>query len=200
MNLTQKQQAVYRFIREYMEARSMSPSYDEIRRHFGFRSFQSVQKHLRQLEKKGAIRIPGSNQKRAIRLVEHGGGTVWLPLLGSVAAGVPIEAIEQQETVDVPEEMLGSGEFFALRVKGNSMVDEGILDGDTIVVRKQAVAENGQTVVALVGNGEATVKKFFRTPDGVRLNPANPSMSPIVVRDGEFVIRGVVVGLMRRYR
>jgi repressor LexA len=200
MNLTQKQQAVYRFIREYMEARSMSPSYDEIRRHFGFRSFQSVQKHLRQLEKRGAIRIPGSNQKRAIRLVEHGGGTVWLPLLGSVAAGVPIEAIEQQETVDVPEEMLGSGEFFALRVKGNSMVDEGILDGDTIVVRKQAVAENGQTVVALVGNGEATVKKFFRTPDGVRLNPANPSMSPIVVRDGEFVIRGVVVGLMRRYR
>jgi repressor LexA len=200
MNLTQKQQEVYRFIREYIEARSLSPSYDEIRRHFGFRSFQSVQKHLRQLEKKGAIRIPGSNQKRAIRLVEHGGGTVWLPLLGSVAAGVPIEAIEQQETVDVPEEMLGSGEFFALRVKGNSMVDEGILPGDTIVVRKQAVAENGQTVVALVGNGEATVKKFFRMPDGVWLKPANSSMSPIVVKDGEFVIRGVVVGLMRRYR
>jgi len=199
MNLTDKQQAVYRYLREYIEGKGVPPTYDEIRRHFGFQSFQSVQKHLAQLETKGYIRIPERNKSRMITLVEHGGVTMVLPLAGRVAAGKPIEAIEERETVDVPEEMLGSGEYFALKVHGDSMVDEGIHDGDTIVVRKQATAENGQTVVALV-EGEATVKKFFRRKDGVELRPANASMSSIFVRDGEFTIQGVVVGLLRRYR
>jgi repressor LexA len=199
MNLTVKQLAVYRYLRQYIEAKGISPTYDEIRQHFGFQSFQSVQKHLAQLEWKGYIRIPERNRSRMITLVEHGGVTMMVPLSGIVAAGSPIEAIEQQESVDVPEEMLGSGEYFALKVRGSSMVDEGIVDGDTIVVRKQATAENGQTVVALVG-GEATVKKYFRKKKGVELRPANASMSPIVVREGEFVIQGVVVGLLRRYR
>lgn len=199
MNLTEKQRGVYRYLREYIEAEGLSPTYDEIRRHFGFQSFQSVQKHLAQLERKGYIRIPERNRSRMITLVEHGGSTVVLQLAGVVAAGSPIEAIEQQENIDVPEEMLGSGDYFALKVRGNSMVDEGIVDGDTIVVRRQATAENGQTVVALV-EGEATVKKFFRKQDGVELRPANPSMSSIFVREGEFAIQGVVVGLLRRYR
>ena len=199
MNLTEKQQAVYTYLRRYIEARGFSPTYDEVRRHFGFRSFQSVQKHLAQLERKGYIRIPERNRSRMITLVEHGGSTMVLPLAGIVAAGNPIEAIEQQETIDVPEEMLGAGDYFALKVRGNSMIDEGIVDGDTIVVRKQQTAENGQTVVALVEN-EATVKKFFRVKDGVELRPANVSMSSIFVKEGEFVIQGVVVGLLRRYR
>lgn len=199
MHLTPKQQAVYRFIRDYIESRGIAPSYDEIRKYFRFQSFQSVQKHLKQLERKGFIRIPGKNLKRAIVLVEHGGNTVVLQLAGTVAAGSPIEPIEEKESVDVPEEMLGSGEYFALKVKGNSMVEEGIFDGDTIVVRKQATAENGQTLVALV-NGEATVKKYFRRRDGVELRPANPTMESIFIREGEFSIQGVVVGLMRRYR
>jgi repressor LexA len=123
-----------------------------------------------------------------------------LPLAGQVAAGSPIEAIEDNESVDVPEEMLGSGEYFALKVRGRSMVEEGIFDGDTIVVRRQTTAENGQTVVALLGGQEATVKKYYRRKDEVELRPANAAMSSIFVRKGEFEIQGVVVGLMRKYR
>jgi repressor LexA len=199
MNLTEKQKAVYRFICQHIETKGFSPSYDEIRCHFGFQSFQSVQKYLKQLERKGFIKIPGKNQKRAITVVEHGGTTVMLPLAGIVAAGIPIEPVEDNETVHVPEEMLGTGEYFALKVNGNSMIEEGIFDRDTIVVRKQATAENGQTVVAIV-NGEATVKKYYRRQNEVELRPANFSMKPILVRESEFSIRGVVVGLMRRYR
>jgi repressor LexA len=199
MNLTEKQHSVYRFIRRYIETHGIAPTYDEIRHHFGFRSFQSVQKHLAQLERKGAIRIPERNRSRMISLVEHGGSTVVLPLAGVVAAGNPIEAIEQQEHIDVPEEMLGSGEYFALKVRGDSMIDEGIVEGDTIVVRKQNTAANGQTVVALV-EGAATVKKFYRKKDRVELRPANASMSSIFVSEGAFTIQGVVVGLLRRYR
>ena len=199
MNLTEKQQMVYLYLRDYIEARGMPPTYDEIRRHFGFKSFQSVQKHLAQLERKGYIRIPERNRSRMITLVEHGGSTVLLRLAGVVAAGTPTESIEQMESIEVPKEMLGSGDYFALRVRGDSMVDEGIMDGDTIVVRRQSTALNGQTVVALV-DGEATIKKFYRMKDRVELRPANVNMSPIVVHDGQFSIQGVVVGLLRRYR
>ncbi|MFC1569689.1 transcriptional repressor LexA [bacterium] len=196
--LTEKQQAVYRYLQQYIEARGFAPSYDEIRQHFGFQSFQSVQKHLKQLERKGYIRTGNKNQKRAIGLIEHGGSTVVLPMAGMVAAGSPIEPVEQQETVDVPEEMLGAGEYFALKITGSSMIEEGIFDGDTIVVRRQITAENGQTVVALV-NGEATVKKYYRKGGKIELRPANATMTSIIVMQGEFTIQGVVVGLMRRY-
>jgi repressor LexA len=199
MNLTEKQQAVYAFIRQYMENTDRAPSYDEIRRYFGFASFQSVQKHLKQLERKGMLVMPAKNQKRGMKLVKMGGKSVLLPLSGTVAAGRPLEAVEAEETVAVPEELLGTGDFFALRVLGNSMIEDGIFDGDTIVVRSQRSAENGQTVVALV-DGDATVKKYYRWQDGVELRPANPDMESIFVREGEFRIRGVVVGLMRKYR
>ena len=199
MTLTEKQQAVYRFIRDFIEAMGIAPSYDEIRQHFGFQSFQSVQKYLNQLERKGYLKKPGKNQKRGLTLVEHGGNTVVLPLAGVVAAGQPIEAIEDQEHVHVPEEMLGRGDYFALTVQGNSMIDDGIFDGDTIIVQRQATAANGQTVVALI-EGEATVKRFYRHADSVELRPANTSMKPFFIREGAFEIRGVVVGLMRRYR
>jgi repressor LexA len=199
MNLTEKQQAVYDFIRQYIENTDRAPSYDEIRQYFGFASFQSVQKHLKQLERKGMLIMPAKNQKRGMTLVKMGGKSVNLPLSGTVAAGRPIEAVETNETVAVPEELIGTGDFFALKVWGNSMIEEGIFDGDTIVVRSQRSAENGQTVVALV-DGDATVKKYYRWQDGVELRPANPDMESIFVRRGEFRIRGVVVGLMRKYR
>jgi repressor LexA len=197
--LTEKQQAVYRYLRHYIEARGFAPSFDEIRRHFGFQSFQSVQKHLKQLERKGMIRTGRKNQKRAIALIEHGGSTVVLPMAGLVAAGRPIDPVEQHETVDVPDEMLGSGEYFALKVTGNSMIEEGIFDGDTIIIRRQKSAENGQTIVALV-DGEATVKKYYNRGQTIELRPANPAMQPITVSRGDFMIQGVVVGLMRKYR
>lgn len=132
-------------------------------------------------------------------LVEHGALSVSVPLLGYVAAGRPIEAVELPDQVDVPEGFLRGGECFALRVKGDSMIEEGIHDGDTILVRKQEVAENGQTVVTLV-DGEATVKKFYLRDGVVELRPANAAMKPIVV-DAEAVrIRGIVIGLVRTYR
>lgn len=199
MNLTEKQEAVYRYLQRYIETKGTSPTYDEIRQYFGFSSFQSVQKHLAQLEKKGYIRIPERNKSRMITLIEHGSRSMVLPMAGIVAAGSPIEAVEQHETVDVPEEMLGTGDYFALKVRGDSMIDEGIMDGDTIIVQRQATAATGQTVVALVEN-EATVKKFYRSKGVVELRPANATMSSIFVRDGEFSIQGVVVGLLRRYR
>ncbi len=198
MNLTEKQQAVYAYLRRYIEAKGTSPTYDEIRQHFGFKSFQSVQKYLVQLEKKGYIRIPERNRSRMITLVEHGSRTISLDLVGLVAAGSPIEAIDQHETVDVPEEMLGWGDYFALKVRGRSMIEEGIHDGDTIIVQRQATANNGQTVVALIDN-EATVKKYYYSSDGVELRPANASMDSIRVREGNFALQGVVVGLLRRY-
>ena len=198
MNLTEKQQAVYRFISGYIERRGTAPTYDEIRQYFGFNSFQSVQKHLAQLERKGYIRIPERNRSRMIELVARGGRTAVLPLAGTVAAGTPIEAIEDQESVDVPEEMLGRGDYFALRVRGDSMKEDGIIDGDTIILQKQATANNGQTVVALV-EGSATVKKFFRRKGEIELRPANAAMESIFLREGEVSVQGVMVGLLRRY-
>ncbi|KPK67608.1 hypothetical protein AMJ82_10270 [candidate division TA06 bacterium SM23_40] len=199
MMLTRRQREVYEFIRAYVAREGVAPSYDEIRRHFGFRSLNSVQKHLRRLAEKGVIQSPWRNQKRALALVDwERSGTVELPLLGPVAAGRPLEVVEQPGTVEVPQAMLHHGEHYALEVEGQSMVDDGILDGDLLIVKRQETADDGQTVVALV-DGEATVKRFYRTGAGVELRPANAALSPIVVTEGEFSIRGVVVGLIRNY-
>jgi repressor LexA len=117
-------------------------------------------------------------------------------LLGKVAAGKPIEAVEDRRAVEVPPAMTGGGEHFVLRVEGDSMIDDGILDGDYIVVRKQSVAENGETVVALVHN-EATVKRYYRHEDQVELRPAHKGMESILVRDDSLHIEGKVVGVLR---
>jgi repressor LexA len=199
MMLTRRQREVYEFIRAYVARVGVAPSYEEIRRHFGFRSLNSVQKHLKRLAEKGVIRSPWGNQKRALTLVDwERSGTVELPLLGLVAAGRPLEAVEQSGTVEVPQAMLHHGEHYALEVEGQSMIEDGILDGDLLIVKRQETADEGQTVVALV-DGEATVKRFYRTGEGIELRPANAALSPIVVTGGEFAIRGVVVGLVRSY-
>lgn len=139
-------------------------------------------------------RIPGS-VALALQQVAH--QPPRLPLVGLVAAGRPIEPVMQQEDIDIPAPMRGRGETFALRVKGTSMRDDGILPGDVIVVHKQSTAENGQTVVALV-DGEATVKKYYRTRQRIELHPANEAMAPIVVEPGQdFRIEGIVTGVIR---
>jgi len=159
-----------------------------------------VHKHLTNLERKGRIRRL-ANHSRAMELTEApaAGVAVAVPLLGRVAAGTPIEPVEVPETVSLPEELLGRGETFALRVRGDSMVGEGILDGDLIVVESRPEAENGTTVVALV-RGEATVKKLYRERGRVRLMPANDKVPPIVARAADVEIRGVVIAVLRRYR
>jgi len=196
--LTERQRAVYDFIKGYISARGMAPSYDEIRRAFRFRSYNSVQKHLKRLEEKGVLRSPWKNQKRALELVEPSPSSATLPLLGRVAAGRPIEAIQNPETVEVPEMLLRGEDNFALRVVGDSMVDEGIRDGDIVIVKRQRDAENGQTVVALIGD-DATIKQYYRRGARVELRPANPRMSAIVVDEGDLQVQGIVVGLIRKF-
>ncbi|HLB59931.1 MAG TPA: transcriptional repressor LexA [Bdellovibrionota bacterium] len=196
MPLTPKQKQLLAFIRSYTERQGFAPTQQEIAKKFGFKSLGTVQNYLVRLERQGLIR-KAWNAKRAIELVEPKEEGTVLQLVGVVAAGKPIEAIEQRETIDVPKSMLRGGENFALRVRGDSMINEGILDGDFIVVRKQASANNGEVVVALVEN-EATVKTFHRRKEAIELRPANPLMKPIFVnRDKTFSIAGIVVGVMR---
>ena len=161
-------------------------------------SLATVHKHLQNLEGKGMIRR-NWNHSRSIELTGRAaikGGT--LQLLGEVAAGVPIEAIENPDTIEVPRQFIGAKESFALRVRGDSMVDEGIRDGDLIIIESRKTADRGQTVVALV-NGEATVKGFFPEGEFIRLQPANAGMSPLRVPAEQVQLQGVVIGLMRRY-
>jgi repressor LexA len=199
MGLTPAQDRVYRFVRDYMQEHGHAPSYEEIRVHLGFRSLNAVSKHLKQLELRGYLQIPWKNRKRALELLPLHTGAASIPFLGTVAAGTPIEAVEIPESIEVPESFLGGGSNFALRVRGDSMIEEGIREGDILIVSRQSRAENGQTVVALV-RGEATVKKFYQHNGEVELRPANSQMEPIRVGTGDVEIVGTVVGLLRHYR
>jgi repressor LexA len=199
MGLTPAQERVYRFVRGYIDQHGYAPSYEEIRSNLGFQSLNAVFKHLKQIEERGYLRIPWKNKKRALELVSLHTESGSIPFLGVVAAGTPIEAVEVPESIEVPENFLGNGGNFALRVKGDSMIDEGIRDGDILIITKQPHAENGQTVVALV-NGESTVKKFYHYGDEIELRPANKSMKPIRVAADEVEVVGVAMGLLRNYR
>lgn len=199
MGLTPAQERVYRFVRGYIDDNGYAPSYEEIRTNLGFQSLNAVFKHLKQIEERGYLRIPWKNKKRALELVPLQSGSGAIPFLGAVAAGTPIEAIEVPESIEVPENFLGHGNNFALRVKGDSMIEDGIRDGDILIITKQQHADNGQTVVALV-NGESTVKKFYHYGDEIELRPANETMQPIRVAANEVEIVGLVTGLLRNYR
>lgn len=200
MDLTQKQRAVLQFLKDYRREHGMPPSYEEIRQEFGFASLNSARKHLLQLHRKGFIRSPWKNQKRALEIIEREEApkAAKIPLLGTVVAGAPLDSEEIPETVDVPESLLRRGEHFALRVTGDSMVDDGIHEGDLLVVQQRETAEVGQTVVALV-DGEATVKRFYRHGDQIELRPANDRYSPILADPASVQVRGVVVGLVRSF-
>jgi repressor LexA len=198
--LTKRQKELVDYLDAYIVKAGYAPTLEEIGQHFGLSSLATIHKHLTNLERKGMIRRKW-NRSRALEVVPQQRRTaaVELPLVGRVAAGVPIEPIEQNDTIAVPEELIGRGETFVLRVKGTSMVQEGILDGDYVVVSARAAADNGDTVVALV-RGEATVKRFYREKGGmVRLQPANDALAPILARANEVEIRGVVVAVMRKY-
>lgn len=201
MKLTEKQRAFLVYVSGYIEEWGTAPSYDEICGHFGFSSYNTVTGYLRILERKGYIGLPREkSRKRAIKVLSPVETSRFeFPLMGRVAAGKPIEAVEDMRTVEVPPAMAGTGEHMVLRVEGDSMVEDGILDGDYIVVRKQSSAENGETVVALIDN-EATVKRYYRRKDHVELRPAHRGMASIVVKDGTLVIEGKVVGVLRYCR
>jgi repressor LexA len=200
MHLTEKQKRVYSFIKEYIEANDMSPSFLEIQDHFGFKSLNAVYEHVDNLVKKGFIKKGLSNRKRSMSLTDQKKNAVSIPLLGLVRAGEPIEVCEAVEYVDVPEEMLARGENVALRVTGDSMIESNICDGDIIIVKRQSNAENGQIAIAIIDN-RATIKQIYFHKDKIELRPRNPEMKPIFITgDKDFQIYGTLVGLFRKYR
>jgi repressor LexA len=198
MSLTPKQKRLLDFVQTYTVAKGYSPTQREIAAHFRLKSLGSVQDYLQTLERKGYLN-KSAYGRRAIQLNELLADSVRLPLLGAVAAGQPIEAIERQDRVDVPKALLKGGENFVLLVKGDSMIEDGIHDGDVVLVERRATASDGATVVAVV-RGEATVKRLVRRRGRVHLLPANQSMKAIVARPEDVEIRGVVVALLRRYK
>jgi repressor LexA len=201
MALTRRQREIYDYIREFVRRKGYSPSLEEIGEHFGLSSVATVHKHVQHLVEKGFVK-KAWNRSRSVEPVEEGasGGVVELPLRGVVAAGSPIEAIELDERISVPQEMVRRpGQSFVLRVQGESMIDEHIQDGDFVVVEQRDEARNGETVVALVRGSEATLKKFYRRGPKVVLEPANQSLRPIEVPAADVQIQGVVRGLLRSY-
>ena len=201
MKLSAKQKDFLAYIARYMDEWGRAPSFDEICTHFGFKSYNTVTTYLKILARKEYIRLPQEkNRKRAIELISPVETRRFeFPLLGRVAAGKPIEAIEDISAIDVPPSMIGTGDHFVLLVLGDSMEEDGILDGDYVVVRKQPTAENGETVVALIDN-EATVKKYYKKKGHVELRPAHTGMEPILVEEGDLRIEGKVVGVLRYYK
>jgi len=201
MKLTEKQKAFLEYISQYMSDWGQSPSFEEICSHFGFTSYNTIATYLKTSEKKGYIRLPDKkNQKRAIEVISPvETKRLEFPLLGRVAAGKPIEAVEEVDAIEVPPSMTRQGDHFVLKVRGDSMKEDGILDGDFIIVRKQPTAENGQTVVALINN-EATVKKYYKQKNYVELRPSHADMESMLIKEGDLRIEGRVVGVMRHYK
>jgi repressor LexA len=202
MPLTKRQKEILDYIDGFIHDQGYAPSFEEIAEAFGYASLATVHEHLSNLERKGYIR-KSYNESRSVEVVPPSGSAeaIELPLLGTVAAGLPIEAVRRTETLAVPADMVGRGrETFVLRVEGDSMIDEQIRDGDYIVVHSRPTARDGEVVVALVDGDAATVKRLYREPGGrVRLQPANPTMAPMVMSADRVQVQGVVVGVIRKY-
>jgi repressor LexA len=198
--LTKRQREILDYLQDFIQHHGYAPSLEEIGRRFGLSSLATVHKHLTNLQEKGFIKRAW-NRSRSVEMVatNTAGRAVELPLLGYVAAGVPIEAVASNETIAVPEDLVGRRDTYVLRVRGNSMIDEQIRDGDFVIVEDRKTAQNGETVVALLSGSDVTLKKFFRENGRVRLQPANPTMQPIFVDPDNLQVQGVVVGVMRRY-
>jgi repressor LexA len=207
MSLTKRQKEVLNYLVGFLNKNGYSPSFEEIAHALKLTSLATVHKHLSTLEKKGFVRR-GYNQSRSIEVLQLpkpvreqvlDRQVSELPLAGRIAAGRPLEAVEVNETISLADFARGQGTY-VLQVKGESMREDHILDGDYIVVEQTQVANPGEIVVALVGDDDATVKRFYREPGGkVRLQPANSTMSPIMVAASDVKIQGRVVGVLRKY-
>ena len=197
MALTKKQKEVLDFITEYVRENSYSPTQKEIQEHFGFKSLGSVQDYIKYLTTGGYLNND-SHSVRGLMPSHVQQNSEDIPLLGSIAAGTPIEAIENTDMISVPSHMLGRGKFYALKVKGESMIEDGILSGDVAIIKHQTQADNGQIVVAVIDN-ETTLKRYFKKAKQIELHPANKTMKPIIIKDKECEIRGLMVGLLRTY-
>ena len=198
--LTKRQREILDYLQEFIQQHGYAPSLEEIGERFSLSSLATVHKHLTNLQEKGLIKREW-NRSRALELVPSQVKikAVELPLMGRVAAGTPIEAVQSTETIFVPEDMLGRRETYVLQVKGDSMIEEQIRDGDFVIVEDRKTADNGEMVIALIGGADVTLKKFYRDNGRVRLQPANPTMQPLFVDPSNVQVQGVVVGVMRKY-
>jgi repressor LexA len=201
MHLTRRQKEILDFVGRHIEKKGYAPTIEEIGEQFGLSSLATVHKHLTNLQNKGLIRRL-SNRSRAMEMVPsdlkvH---AVEVPLLGRVAAGTPIEAVQERETIWIPEDMLGRQETYVLQVKGDSMIEEQIRDGDYVIVESRKTARDGEMVIALVEGERATLKKLYHEgPNVIRLQPANATMKPILVDADDVEIQGIVIGILRKY-
>jgi len=206
MAITKRQRQLYDFISDFVQKHQYSPSFEEIRLGMKLNSLATVHKHVSNLEKKGLL-TRDYNRSRSIDLLPPKGRlkqamavntTMVLPLLGRIAAGQPIEAVENPETISLGD-FVRSKEVFVLEVRGDSMQDEHILSGDYVLVEKAKTAHNGDIVVALVDRSDATLKRFYREGDNIRLQPSNANMKPIIVPAASVEIQGRVIGVLRKY-
>ncbi len=200
--LTKRQKQILDFIRSFITENGYAPSYQEIGDYFGLSSPATIHQHIKALEKKGYLRSD-YNAKRSLEVLtirdEQGAEAVAVPLVGLITAGEPIEAIEEKETIAVPADLVVHREnTFVLKVKGDSMIEDGILSGDYVVVERNHYPQNGDIVVALLNNAYVTLKKFFRERNRIRLQPANGKYKPIYVKD--VIVQGIVRGVIRNYR
>lgn len=201
MALTKRQRQVLDVIQGFIEKNGYSPSLEEIGGTLGLSSVATVHKHVTHLVEKGYVRRVW-NQNRSIEMTRESdrAGAIQIPLMGTIAAGRPLEAVPTAETIAVPSDMVaGRGRTYVLKIQGDSMIDEHIRDGDYVIIEERKVAQDGESVVALVDGTDATLKRFYRDAARVRLQPANSAMAPIVLAADRVQIQGVVVGLIRKY-
>jgi repressor LexA len=202
MPLTRRQRQILDYLKSYIEDHQYAPSFEEIAAHFSFSSLATVHEHLTNLERKGFINR-SHNESRSIELIPEQGqaGATELPLLGQVAAGEPIEALSTPETIAVPNTLIPRrSSSYVLQVRGESMIEEHIQDGDYVVVNNRNAADNGEMVIALIDGTSATLKRYYREPGGwIRLQPSNDKVAPIRARENDVLIQGIVVGVLRKY-
>ncbi|MCX5764142.1 MAG: transcriptional repressor LexA [Gemmatimonadetes bacterium] len=202
MSLTVKQRNILDFLDAYTAENGYAPSFQEIAAHFNYNSLATVHEHLKNLQKKNYIKR-NFNESRAIEILpsEVLPRSVTLPLKGLVAAGMPIEMTTHGETVAVPEDFIRRGSnHYVLKVRGDSMIEDHIQDGDFVVVQERQGADNGEMVIAMLDDSSATVKRYYRERDGrIRLQPSNDTMAPIYLHENQMRVQGIVVGVMRRY-
>ncbi|KKW42452.1 MAG: LexA repressor [Candidatus Magasanikbacteria bacterium GW2011_GWA2_56_11] len=197
-NLTQRQKEILEFVTEYIKKNDTSPSFNEIKDKFGLSALSTVHEHITELVDKGYLRRD-ERKERGLYLPAKRQQYIEVPLIGVIACGKPIEAIEMpDEFIRVAREDSLRGNIYALKANGDSMIKEGIFDGDFIIVKKQNTAENGDTVVAIIDDNQATLKKYFQEKEKIRLQPANPEFAPMYRTEVE--IRGVVKKIIRNLK
>jgi len=196
-SLTKRQKEILDFIKEFIGSHDYAPSYREIARHFNLGSIATVAVHIDNLKNKGYL-TKDFNEARSLQLTPRWDERIFeIPLLGVIAAGAPIEAIRTNETIDIPKDMMGKN-VFALKVRGDSMIGDGIFDNDYIIIEQTNNPNNGDVVVALLDNESATLKRYYREKDHIRLQPANSNYGPIRVK--KVLIQGRVRGVIRKFR